>query len=297
MIKPLPCISHNDESRSVPLFEAISNGCTGVEADIYLRNGNQVLVGHRQFWLTAERTVSNMYISPLAQIVSRIEGKPANEVGVFDRDPKKSLVMMFDFKERGTADDLYRALEVELKPLRELKALSHVEDGAFVASAITIVVSGDAPFQMIKQSTTNDIFFDSPLRWIWKDHSSSLDADAESSPEARAGSGQGYGGTEELKNAHEFDDTNSYFASMSFAHSYWPPLFGLSKIQKKEMKEQVEAAHAHGLKVRYWGTYDWPWTKIRERLWRFFGEAKVDIWNVDDLAWYSKDLWRKEKRG
>lgn len=292
-VTTLPCISHNDESRSVPLFEAIANGCTGVEADIYLRHGH-VLVGHRRRELTIERTVGNMYISPLMQVMKRVKHTRPRDAGIFDEDRKQTLILMFDFKEDEDADKLFRALEIELDPLRQAHVLSRVEDGKFVPGVITAVISGSAPFHLIKSSRAHDIFFDAPLRWIWKDRSAGAGGSAESTRQARAGSGQGYGGTKDVTNAQVFDQTNSYFASMSFAHSYWPPMFGLTKRQKKEMQEQVEAAHAQGLYVRYWGTYDWPWTRIRERLWRFFDNIGVDIWNVNDLAWFSKGLWRDQ---
>ena len=35
-VVPIPCHSHNDYWRRVPVFDAIHWGCTGIEADVWL---------------------------------------------------------------------------------------------------------------------------------------------------------------------------------------------------------------------------------------------------------------------
>jgi len=49
------------------------------------------------------------------------------------------------------------------------------------------------------------------------------------------------------------------------------------------LKHIVDAAHAEGRRLRFWGTPDRPGT-AREALWRAVAEAGVDLINTDDLA-------------
>lgn len=54
-IQPIPCHSHNDYWRKVPLFSALQAGCISVEADVWLQK-NELYVGHSTSSLTSNRT-------------------------------------------------------------------------------------------------------------------------------------------------------------------------------------------------------------------------------------------------
>ncbi|KAI4243138.1 MAG: hypothetical protein LQ352_007098, partial [Teloschistes flavicans] len=58
-VTPIPCHSHNDYWRRVPLYDALAAGCTGVEADVWLdpTKPNDLFVGHTQKSLTPVRTL------------------------------------------------------------------------------------------------------------------------------------------------------------------------------------------------------------------------------------------------
>lgn len=76
----MPCHSHNDYWRAVPLFEALALGCAGVEADIYLpakAGSESLLVGHTPSSLTQDRTLQNLYIGPLITILENLNNGPA----------------------------------------------------------------------------------------------------------------------------------------------------------------------------------------------------------------------------
>lgn len=69
---PIPCHSHNDYWRDKPLFDAIHAGCTSVEAEIWLDDSNEALqVGHSHRELSQNRTLRNMYIDPLLNLLDR----------------------------------------------------------------------------------------------------------------------------------------------------------------------------------------------------------------------------------
>lgn len=67
---PIPCHSHNDYERKHPLFDALSAGCTSVEADIWsLPKSTELYVGHRKNSLSDDRTLKKLYLSPLEDLL------------------------------------------------------------------------------------------------------------------------------------------------------------------------------------------------------------------------------------
>ena len=70
-VVPIPCHSHNDYRRSNPLFDALSAGCTSVEADIWLtQDGTEMYVGHSKSALSKARTLRDLYLNPIARLLS-----------------------------------------------------------------------------------------------------------------------------------------------------------------------------------------------------------------------------------
>ncbi|KAL9051045.1 MAG: hypothetical protein Q9162_006268 [Coniocarpon cinnabarinum] len=294
-ITPRPCISHNDEHRSVPLFEGLAAGCSAVEADIWLSpsDNTTLLIGHDPEDLDPPRSLQSLYLDPLLQILQGRTAQPHVTGRIYEKPLPGPFVLMLDFKsQRGDGAATLAALNQELAPLREAGFLTYCDDeiGQRVESALVIVASGDCPFDALTSppyTVQRDIFFDAPLRWIWETQTNLPQKGRE------PGRGQGRAGTANLTDADVFDAGNSYMASTSFKAMYWPPIGGLSKWQKSEMKRQVAAARAKGLKVRYWGTFEeilgrWG----RGRLWRDLEEVDVDVWNVDDLEGYKTGKWR-----
>ncbi|EXJ76960.1 hypothetical protein A1O3_10117 [Capronia epimyces CBS 606.96] len=193
-IHPVNCHSHNDYWRAVPLYDAIYAGCTGVEADVWLVD-DRLLVGHRRLALTSSRTLQDLYLNPLldlleqqnpqmqiehhAQPRARARDMDSMEMdedgdeddpipgtgmlnGVFDVDPTQTLVVLIDFKTSGPR--LWAKLNDELGPLRERGYLTHFNGSTVVRRPVTVVGSGNAPFDLLIQNDTyRDVFFDAPL--------------------------------------------------------------------------------------------------------------------------------------
>lgn len=70
-VTPIPCHSHNDYWRSVPLFEALRAGCTSVEADVWLMadDEDELYVGHNKKSLSSHMTLREMYTEPLLEMI------------------------------------------------------------------------------------------------------------------------------------------------------------------------------------------------------------------------------------
>jgi hypothetical protein len=263
---PVPCHSHNDYWRKVPLFSALYAGCTGVEADVWLRDGD-LLVGHDTASLQVNRTFQTLYVNPLVEILTR--QNPTTKYyngtsnGVFDTDPSQTLVLLVDLKTDGP--ETWPWVVKQLAPLRERGWLSHWENGQFNERPITVVGTGNTPFEQIlggRNTTYRDAFFDAPLDRL------------ENSP---------------------YNASNSHYASVSFWDAVGQVYLGAgnpSEEQLEKIRGHLREAHRRGLKARYWQLPSWP-IHVRNRLWEVLVREGIDMLNVDDLAGATKQDWRK----
>ncbi|KAL3426814.1 hypothetical protein PVAG01_00324 [Phlyctema vagabunda] len=302
-IVPIPCHSHNDYWRKVPLFSALRAGCTGVEADVWLFD-EDLYVGHNTASLTRNRTFQSLYVLPLVKILegqnTETDFYNGSSHGVFDTDPGKPLTLLVDVKTSG-AETWPWVLE-QLEPLRERGWLSHVVNGTLYTRQITVVGTGNTPFDVLTANTTyRDAFFDAPLNDMLEakdkdspelDGSGREEDDLEESSkevsQTRQDVGQGQSGvTADTK----FDPSNSYYASVSFNQAVGQIWRGrLSQRQMKIIRGQIRGAHRRGLKARYWDLPAWP-IGLRNHVWDVLVKEGVDMLNVDDLRAASKQVW------
>lgn len=255
----------------MPLYDALSAGCTGVEADIWLRNdssGNaELLVGHTTSSLKQDRTLETLYLDPLLKILENQNsvlgidqgGSTQSPAGLFDTHPNTTLVLLLDFKSNGT--DLWPVVYQKLNALREKDWLTYwnASTNTTTNRPITVVATGNAPYDMVSMNTTyRDIFFDAPL--------------------------------EDLSTG-KYNSTNSYYASASISKSLgklWLNRF--SSKQVDVMKDQINAAADLGLVSRYWDTPSWP-VSWRDTVWSTLVKNGVGMLNVDDLIEASRWNW------
>jgi hypothetical protein len=300
---PIPCHSHNDYWRKVPLFSALRAGCTGVEADVWLFD-DELYVGHNTASLTRNRTFQSLYVNPLVKI---LEGQNPttdfyNEThhGVFDTDPEKSVILLVDLKTSGP--ETWPYVLRQLQPLRDRGWLTYMEAGIVNHRQVTIVGTGNTPFNLVTENTTyRDVFFDAPLETMWvpvyaesRMSSSStlsslpgIDSDEQDTPE-QTNIGQGLSGTTAQSN---FNQQNSYYASVAFGKAVGRIWRGrLSTKQMATIRGQVRGAHRRGLKVRYWDLPSWP-IGLRNHVYDVLMREGVDVLNVDDLRAASRQVW------
>ncbi|KAG4411845.1 hypothetical protein IFR04_015008, partial [Cadophora malorum] len=169
-IQPIPCHSHNDYWRRVPLFSALRHGCTGVEADVWLSN-NDLLVGHNRASLSRNRTFTALYIDPLVKILEnqnpQTEFYNGTNNGVFDVDPEQTLTLLIDVKTGGK--ETWPWILKQLEPLRERGWLTYVEGDVVHRRAVTVVGTGNTRFDILTANETyRDAFFDAPLDTMWE---------------------------------------------------------------------------------------------------------------------------------
>jgi hypothetical protein len=145
--------AHNDYFHKFPLQDALDNGFTQVEADIYLRKG-KLIVAHILPMLS-KRTLESLYLKPLEDYVN---GKGKSPFGY-------PMMLMIDIK--SDADKTYDQLELELEKYKPM--LTCYENGVFIQKQVTIVLSGHKPTKKLEAQQNRIVFLDENLMRIKQD--------------------------------------------------------------------------------------------------------------------------------
>lgn len=119
--------AHNDNDQPDPLWGALAHGFTAVEADVVLVDG-ELRLGHAARHVVPGRTLSSVYLEPLAELV-------ADRGQVF---PDRSLMLLVDVKSEATTT--YAALHEVLLEHRAMLT-QHRHDGT-LTGPVRVVVSG-----------------------------------------------------------------------------------------------------------------------------------------------------------
>lgn len=137
-VKPLPLAhSHNDYEQNRPLFDALENGFTSVEADVLYIYG-QLFVGHNMPNTKRHKlkTLTKQYLKPLYK---RFKANNGEIYQGYEGD----FYLWIDIKfEPARA---YKALRKALMPYKEM--LNYYEGNQFHQGKITVIISGDRPFR------------------------------------------------------------------------------------------------------------------------------------------------------
>ncbi|KAK5048555.1 hypothetical protein LTR84_005646 [Exophiala bonariae] len=244
--------------------------------------------------------------------------------GVFDTNPTQTLVLLIDFKSHGP--DIWWELQSQLSPLRDKGYLTYFNGVDIVERPITVVGTGDAPFEWLTANETyRDVFFDAPLveladdSVLWPNPNRAQDPSRAckkglpkpDGPSPEPGSNPGAATCEEKKGDRRhvrgriwpvtdqgnllYNKSNSYYASVSFTRSIGR-IWGsrLSQDQLQLIRSQIQGAHRRGLKVRYWGIPQWP-LGLRNHIWHILMREGADFLSVDDLYGATQTDWRRER--
>lgn len=248
--------SHNDYWRDIPLFTALSYGVQSVEADVWhFENDDTIYVGHHQAALNSARTFQSTYIDPIVEILTAAnpnntftatETKPN---GVFDTDSSATLYLFVDFKTEG--ETLMQYVIKALEPLRAKGWLTKYQEGQGISwGPVTVIGTGNTPFDFVSKQQERDYFFDGPLKTLNSSYPVELNPIASASLKSLVGENIGPN--------------------------------GLSDNQLDLLKTYIDAAHDKGIKTRLWDVAWWPVQK-RDALWRQIINAGSDFLNADDL--------------
>lgn len=142
--------AHNDYLHQHPLFDALSEGFSSIEADVWLING-RLLVAHDRIATKPDRTLESLYLDRLKRIVAAGGG------GVYG--PGTHIVLLVDVK--SEADSTYHELERELFRYREM--LTSYNGDKEEPGAVTVIVSGNRDFSLMAGETFRLAAYDGRL--------------------------------------------------------------------------------------------------------------------------------------
>jgi hypothetical protein len=158
---PLPnAFAHNDYFHKRPLFDALENGYTNIEADIFLEE-DDLIVAHINPFFRSDKTLEALYLKPLAEHIAKNNGQ------VY-KGYNEPVILMIDIK--TGADNTYTKLKTLLKKYSSI--LSTYDHGVVLKGAVTIVLSGHKPYKMIKAEENRLAFIDEDLIKTSQDTSS-----------------------------------------------------------------------------------------------------------------------------
>ena len=154
-IIPLPhAYAHNDYWHKRPLLDAMDNGFTHIEADVYLRH-SRLLVAHRPPLLRRKRkTIEGLYLKPLYNHLTIATGQV--------QTPLDTVVLMIDIKSNGKKT--YSALRNILNKYKSI--LSTCINGKVTIRNLTLVLTGHRPLQELEKEEARYVFADADLRKI-----------------------------------------------------------------------------------------------------------------------------------
>ncbi|MEV7554014.1 phosphatidylinositol-specific phospholipase C/glycerophosphodiester phosphodiesterase family protein [Amycolatopsis sp. NPDC089917] len=216
-VRPLPqAHSHNDYEHARPLQDALDQGFTSVEADIYLVDG-QLLVAHDLADTRPDRTLESLYLEPLRQRVLANHG-----VGVYRQ--KAEFQLLIDVK--GDANSTYAALEKRLYNPRYSFLFSLYAFGHVRKRAVTAVLSGGRPKDVMLGQKFRLAFYDGRIK---DENDLGIGSDPRATPLVS-------------------DSWTGLFT--------WTGTGLFPADERAKLHKLVKDAHAAGQRVRFWATPD-----------------------------------------
>lgn len=229
--KPQPqAHAHNDYEHDRPLLDALSHGFCSVEADVFAIDG-ELRVAHDRIDTRPGKTLQKLYLDPLKERVRKNGGRVFRDGPIF--------TLLIDFKSSGKAT--YELLQNVLVDYREMLVPKQGEQDP----AISIVISGNRPFDLIEADDNRLVGIDGRLGDLNSKMSASL---------------------------------------MPMISDNWGNHFkwrGNGEIPADELAKLLNAVkqtHAAGRRLRFWATPE------NEAVWRVLAAAGVDHINTDQLA-------------
>jgi hypothetical protein len=232
---PLPnAFAHNDYCHQHPLFDALDNGYTNIEADIFLEEGD-LIVAHIYPFFRDDKTLETMYLQPLADRIAKNGGQVYKGYNT-------PVVLLIDIK--TGANNTYSALKPLFEKYRSI--LSSYDNGQVTPRAITIVLSGHKPYQMVKNENHRLAFIDEDLR----------------------------------KTSTDTTANNVYkLASCKYSKMlHWDGSGDFPSSERNKLCAYVAMAHRFGKKVRLWASPE------KNNVWKELLKCGVDLINTDKLV-------------
>jgi hypothetical protein len=142
--------AHNDYRHDRPLLDALGQGFTSVEADVFLVDG-QLCVAHEPNEIRRDKTLQTLYLQPLRERVAGNGGR------VYQEGP--GFVLLIDLK--TAAEPTYRKLHEILSEHREM--LTAFGPAGRREGAVLVIVSGNRPLELMRSQEVRYAGYDGRL--------------------------------------------------------------------------------------------------------------------------------------
>lgn len=136
--------AHNDYVHKRPLEEALENGFTSIEIDVFLHKG-QLKVAHVPLGLDDKKTLEELYLEPIAKRVRENGGWVYKGV-------EQPVIFMIDFKTEGT--ETYAKLKEVMTKYADI--ITTYSNGVVKQQrAVNILISGSSPVTSLMKEETS----------------------------------------------------------------------------------------------------------------------------------------------
>lgn len=150
-VKPLPnAHAHNDYEHERPLYDALAQGFTSVEADLHLIEGELYVAHDHPKSLSADRTLAALYLQPLLEI-----SKTNN--GYIYPGYEEPFYLMIDIK--TDAEETYAVLKRQLEGYAPLLRI-YEADQLVSEGPVAVFLSGNRPINTVRTETRRLVALD-----------------------------------------------------------------------------------------------------------------------------------------
>lgn len=236
--------SHNDYKHEHPLFDALDSGFTGIEADIFLIH-KKIIVSHLRPTFKKKKTLENLYLKPLSERIHK------NDETIFPSN-KQPVILLIDIK--TNASKTYLALKPLFEKYKDI--LTSFEKNKIETRAVTIILSGNKPYEDLGDSTIRYAFIDESLLGLEKNHPNTL----------------------------------CWMASTKYSKVLdWKGNKNIPAEEKQKLIKFISTAHQQGKIVRLWACPE------NEKVWKELLDCGVDLISTDKIQDLKKFLLEQKK--
>lgn len=236
--------AHNDYKHKHPLSDALQNKFNSIEADIFLIN-NQLIVSHTRPFLNKKKTLESLYLKPLLDSCLKNNG-------TVYKNCDESLILLIDIK--TDANETYKELKKDLEKYKSI--LSKYENGNITFNAVTIILTGNKPFDELQKENLRYAFIDQSLLGLDK----------------------------------AFEQTVCMMASTKYSNILtWKGKGEIPKEEKEKLTTLVNQAHKEDKVVRLWASPE------NKKVWAELLNCGVDLINTDKLEMLGNFLKEQKK--
>ncbi|AET40842.1 uncharacterized protein Ecym_6471 [Eremothecium cymbalariae DBVPG len=267
--------SHNDYTRVLPLYTALSHGVNSVEADIWtVDNGQRLAVGHLKSDITPRTPdLNQLYLDPIKDILGQLNDGlgEGTWLGVFHEDSSKPLQLLLDFKSADSVEQYHLLMNTYLKPLIDKGYLGYYDfaTSKVVTGPVMVVLTGNFPTSPEElDGGSQDGYFNDKRRYVFPDVPL---VDLESAIE---------------KYGPVILASDSLFNLLSHCGSAMPFHYFLTNLTNSEetcIRQLTDKCRELGVRSRIWGQTETKATLRDYLLKEEILQLGVDYHNVDDI--------------